>query len=488
MDSADGRATSGMESKQSAASEALEDVCRSFLRARSQVSSQRIVDVANATQIADIRSRATPTREGLLISDTIQEVLDIFSHRVAMDDPRFFGFIPSPVHPSAFLGDILTTMFNTHAGSWYQSSGPSAVEDTLLTWLADQAGLPSTSGGVFVSGGSMANLSAIIAARDTKLKFEDRARARIYLSEQTHSSVQKGLSIAGFHSTQTKVVPCDDLYRMKVGSLREAILEDRAAGMLPFLIVATCGLTNTGGIDPLPQLADVADEEDLWLHVDGAYGASVVLSKKHKHRATGIGRAHSLSWDAHKWLFQTYACGVLLVRDKLSLVKTFSTNASYIQDAEEMESSHINFWNRGMELTRPARAMKLWFSLRMLGTDKVEEMINHGIALAETAEESIRSRPDWKLVTAAQLGIVNFKFSPAGLNERNADDAAEIEKLNAEISRRAIARNIAAPLTTRLKGDLNLRMCAIHPNLTHNHMVQLLGHLSNIAQEVIEGA
>lgn len=420
------------------------------------------------------------------MSQTIDEALQAFSHRVAMDSPRFFGFIPSPVHYSSYLGDLMTSMFNTHAGSWYQSSGPSAVENTLVAWLAEQAGMPSASAsGIFVSGGSMANLTAIVAARDARLGFEDRLKARVYMSEQTHSSLQKGLGIAGFHRSQTRLVPRDAQFRMKSVALRQMIAADRAEGLIPFLIVSTCGFTNTGGIDHLNDLADVAEAEDLWLHVDGAYGASVLLSQKHKHLAAGIGRAHSLSWDAHKWLFQTYACGVLLVRDKRSLVQSFTTNASYIQDADETSAGEVNFWNRGMELTRPARAMKLWFTLRLLGTDRIAAMIDHGIGLAETAEQSLRERPNWHLVTSAQLGIVNFRFWPESWDRQDGEMARKAEVINAEISRQAIALNIAAPLTTRLNGSLNLRMCAIHPDLTSEQMVRILDELDRLGKAAV---
>lgn len=448
----------------------------------------RIVDVANEDQEASVRKTAIPLPHGRSLEDAIDDAMEIFSHRIAMDHPRFFGFIPSPVHPVACLGDIISIMFNTHAGSWFQSSGPSAVEDVLLQWLGQQAGMPSSAGGVFVSGGSMANLSAIVMARDQKLSFDQRRRGTIYLSDQTHSSVEKGLAIAGFHHTQVRRIKSDEAHRMTARNLFETIAADREAGLLPFLLIATCGYTNTGAVDPLQGLADVAEQEQLWLHVDGAYGASVLLSQQHKHEADGVGRAHSVSWDAHKWLFQTYACGMLLVRDKRNLVQTFATNASYIQDADEMSSAHVNFWNRGIELTRPARAMKLWFTLRVLGLDKVSEMIGHGIHLAEYAEHTLSNMPDWEIITPAKLAIINFRYLPVYLRDykSNARHEMELEQLNIEISRRAIAGNVAAPLTTRLHGRLNMRICSIHPSLSEMQMGEIIRSLDVIAK-LIDG-
>jgi L-2,4-diaminobutyrate decarboxylase len=469
------------------AEQLVEDFCNSFLRARSRARQSNIINVADEKEVAAIRALATPTAQGQPTGQTIHDMLRIMSNSVVMDHPGFFGFIPSPVDDTSLLGDIISTMFNAHAGSWLQSSGPSAVEDTILKWLAQKAGFPATAGGVFVSGGSIANLTAIVAARDAKLTFEQRTKAVIYLSEETHSSVQKGLGIAGFHKSQTRRIECDESFRLSPRSLREAIAADRQAGLVPFLIVATCGLTNTGGVDPLHAIADVAGAEDLWLHVDGAYGASVLLSNEHKHLAEGVGRAHSLSWDAHKWLFQTYACGVILVRDVRHLYQSFATSASYIQDANEATATDVNFWSRGVELTRPVRAMKLWFTLQTLGLDRMGALIDHGIRLAETAEQAFRQLDNWKVVTPAQLAIVNFAFVASLTTSAGevVEDLSLSERVNVEISKRAILRNIAAPLTTRLRGKLNLRMCTISPALSPERLLEIVNALDSLATEIL---
>lgn len=467
----------------------VEALCRDLLNVRSRtVLTPTIVDVADLEEVADMRAMAIPTAQGQPTGRTIEKMLRVMSHRVAMEHPKFFGFIPSPVHETSILGHIITAMFNVHAGSWFQSSGPSAIEDALLKWLAQQAGFPPVgAGGAFVSGGSMANLTAIVAARDAKLSFDQRSKGVIYVSEQTHSSVQKGLNVAGFHASQTRAVECDHLYRLKAASLRKAIAIDREAGLVPFLVVATCGLTNTGGVDPLEAVADVSEDEGLWLHVDGAYGASVLLSSQHRRLAHGVARAHSLSWDAHKWLFQTYGCGVILLRDQRHLIQSFATNASYIQDAEEATLTDVNFWNRGIELTRPVRAMKLWFTLQCLGLDKVGEFIDHGIRLAELVEQEVRKLKNWRVVTPAQLAIVNFSYvaRSKGVGGESVEDSFMSEKVNTEVSKRAIYRNIAAVLTTRLHGKLNLRMCTISPLLEPGQLLDVVHSLDSLATEVL---
>ncbi|KAL7794056.1 pyridoxal phosphate-dependent transferase [Trichoderma afarasin] len=443
-------------------------------------------NISNEDELAYMRNAARPGAQALPLNQVIGDMAKIMSHRIAMDHPRFFGFIPSPVDENSFLGSMLTTMYNVGAGSWYQSSGASTVEDCLIKWFAEQAGLPPSSGGIFVSGGSVANLTAVVAARDAKLQFEQRPKAVIYMSEQTHSSMAKGIVVAGFHRNQIRRVQCDSSYRIKPSSLRQQIESDRKNGLIPFMIAATCGLTNTGGIDDLNALADIAESENLWLHVDGAYGASILLSKTHKHCADGIGRADSLTWDAHKWLFQVYDCGLILVRDKRNLIESFATGASYIRDADEASSEKVNFWNRGIEMSRPARGMKLWFTLQRLGLDKVSDMIDHGVDLAEFAELVFRGFENWEILSPAQLGILNFRYvSPISQPLGEGVDFDQFcDKVNAEISRLAVERNIAAPLTTRITKVLNLRMCTVSPHLSRDQLFEVIQSLDSIAKEI----
>lgn len=454
-------------------------ILRQCLRSRLTIADQEIIKVAPTSIVDNIRALARPTKEPINVDRVLEDAETIFDYRVRMDHPRFFGFIPSPASDVSWLGEVLNTSYNTHAGSWYQSSGPSAVESTLVSWFAEVLGLPSTAGGCFVSGGSMANLTAMMAARDRKLSFEDRPNACIYLSSQTHSSIKKGLAILGFHNKQVRTIACTSGRCMNVQELERAVELDRLEGKIPFLLVANCGTTNTGSIDPLDAIRSIADRYGMWLHADGAYGATMALSNRHKQLIDGLHLCDSLSWDAHKWLFQTYSCGLVLVRDKSWLTETFATSAEYIQDAAEGGNEFPNFWNYGMELTRPARAMKLWFYLRVVGLDAVGNMIDHGIRLAEVAEEALGLLPDWSVVSPAQLGIVCFRFMPADI------PPGDLDALNQMISRKAIETNLAAPLTTRLDGSVVLRMCSIHPELLPKQMVDIVHGLDQVAQSLL---
>ena len=250
--------------------------------------------------------------------------------------------------------------------------------------------------------------------------------------------------------------------------------EDLSAGRKPFAVIATAGTTNTGSIDPLEDIGALCREYGLWMHVDGAYGASVLVSKKYRGRLKGIELSDSLSWDAHKWLMQTYGCSAVLVRDVSSLARCFAVHPEYLKDASVGEGE-VNFWDLGPELTRPARSLKLWMTLQVMGTDALGQVIDHGCHLAKTAENAIRSLPGWEIISPAAQAIVNFRFAPAGVPER------ELDALNQEISRAISAGGFAQVLTTELNGKKVLRICALNPETTDGDIrktVELLDRLA----------
>ena len=448
-----------------------------ILETRGRVGGEAVIPPADPTTIARLRRIGIPAG-GRPLSEAAGELMDIvYPQRARMDHPRCFAFVPSPVSPLSWIGDLLTGAHNPFAGSWLQSAGPSCIERDLIAWLCTQAGFPAEAGGLFVSGGSMANLTALTMARDRMLADEARGSGVAYLSEQTHSSIVKALRILGFRERQIRRLPVDENFRMDAARLAEEISRDRAAGRTPFAVVATAGTTNTGSADPLPAIADLCAAERLWMHVDGAYGASALLSPRHRALLTGIERADSLSWDAHKWLFQTYDCGMLLVRDRRHLAETFQARPEYLRDARAADDE-INFWDLGPELTRPARALKLWLTLQVLGSDAMGEAIGHGFQLVEWAADEVARTPGWRVESAPRMAIVTFRFAP----ENVAD--AELDWMNREISRRAVEDGFCAVLTTQLRGRTVLRICAIHPDATESDMRETIGRLDAIARQL----
>lgn len=457
----------------------LERLLKDIARISPTTSADTISRTLNLDHLDAIKQLAIPG-EPQEVRKTIHEAFDIYENCMRFDHPRFFGYMGSSPSPYARLGDALVSMFNANAGKWNTSSGPTVIEHTLIRWLASQIGLPPTAGGSFVSGGSIANLTAIVAARDKMLPSDRRFDGVVYLSDQTHISVAKGLRISGFSDHQVRRISTDSQFRMDVDILHRAITEDRQLGRLPFLIIGSCGTTNTGSIDPMHSLADIARDESLWFHVDGAYGASIALSLKHRDLINGVERADSISWDAHKWLFQTYGCGIVLARDPTSFERSFSVDADYLHNSPAADgTTGTDICNISPELSRPSRAISLWFTLRVLGRHRIGAMIDHGFNLASTVQEELQKLPQWEIVSPATGAIVVFRYAPAGLGEKKLDI------LNTIISKELLGREIAAILTTKAFGRIVLRLCAMNPAVEVQSMTQIIQEMDMVADVVL---
>lgn len=416
--------------------------------------------------------RQTIPVSGRPLREVYEEMLrDVYSNTLLVQHPRSFACVPSTASLLSWAGDVMTNAFNPHDSCRINAPAAVLIEQKLIRWMCGLAGYPAGSGGLFVSGGSIANLTALTAARDAKLTWAERGGAVIYVSGQTHASVSKGLHIIGFDRSQIRVIPTDTEFRMDAARLADAARQDLAAGKRPFAVVASAGTTNTGSVDPLREIAALCREYDMWMHVDGAYGASALLSERQGKLLAGIELSDSLSWDAHKWMMQTYGCSVVLVRDQSALARSFAAHPEYLKDSETSEEG-VEFWDLGPELTRPARCLKLWLTLQALGSGAMGEVIDHGCAMAELAEREIAKLPDWEIVSPARLGIVNFRCAPAGVPE------PELDALNQAISKKLNSDGYALLFTTELRGKKVLRMCAIHPQTTEADIKETVRRLA----------
>jgi glutamate/tyrosine decarboxylase-like PLP-dependent enzyme len=395
-----------------------------------------------------------------------EDVLTLIEREVmgaitAVDHPRFYAFVPGPGTFVGAMSDALASGFNVFAGHWLAASGPGAVELQTIDLLREACGFPEGAGGLFLSGGSMANLSALATARAVKLGGPDQS-AVIYLSDQAHSSVAKGLRVLGFATSQVRSVPVDHMLRMDVRALEEAVVDDRRSGKRPFCIVASAGTTNPGAVDPLEEIAALGAEHDIWVHVDGAYGAAAALTARGRSALKGLDRADSIALDPHKWLFQPFEIGCVLVRDARHLRLAFAVhpedNASYLHDVGRMAEREVVFYEHGVQLTRSFRALKLWTSLRIFGLSAFRETIDRGIELAEVVERMLRADPAWEVVTPAQLAVVTFAPRRPDLTvaECNAVVERAVERLTAD--------GYAMVTSTHVRGRTVLRFCLIHPD------------------------
>ena len=322
------------------------------------------------------------------------------------DHPRYFARVPGPSSFAGVLGDWLGTGFNAIAASWKGGSGPATVELVVLDWLRSLLGMPEGTEGVLASGGSLANVTALATARAVD------GPGVAYLSDQTHSSIGRGLVALGFAPGDVRMVATDDAMRLPVAAVEAAIAEDRAAGRRPGFVVASAGTTNTGSVDPLHPLADLCAEQGMWFHVDGAYGAPAALCEPGRRVLDGIERADSLVLDPHKWLFQPYDVGCLLVRRPGALDRAFHMTPEYLLDVAGIVAE-VDFRNRSLELSRRSRALKIWLTFHTYGLERIRGAIERGIRLAEEAERLLRADGRFEIVTPSQLGIVTFALRGA---------------------------------------------------------------------------
>jgi glutamate/tyrosine decarboxylase-like PLP-dependent enzyme len=322
----------------------------------------------------------------------------------------------------------------------------------------------------------MANVTALAAARHAVLE-DDLKDAVAYCSDQTHTSVDRALRLLGFGPGQLRRLPADDQYRLSPARLREAVTADRADGRRPFCIIANAGTTNTGAVDPLPDLAALADEHDLWLHVDGAYGAAAVFCERGRDRLAGLDRVDSLSLDPHKWLFQPFEIGGVLVRDEQHLRRAFRLEGEYLEDAMGREEE-VNFSAYSIQLTRRFRALKLWMTLKVFGKSHMAAAVERGFERAEEAERLLRDRSDWAIVSPASMGIVTFRCVPAGRTE------AEVDALNRRLAPALSAEGEAFVTKTTLDGRPVLRLCTINPRTRTEDIQQTIDRLDALRRDL----
>ena len=440
--------------------------------------SKSATTVRRRHQLEEVLREAPPKQgsEPLEVLATVER--DVLANIMYCNHPRHFAWVPGPSNYISVLADLLASGINVCPGTWLESSGPSQIELITTEWLLQLCGFPESGGGVFVSGGSIANLTGLVTARQVMLAGE-MAGAVVYSSAQAHSSNWKNLRILGFQPEQIRLVPVDERLRLDVAALKKAIDEDRRAGRRPFCVIATAGTTTTGAVDPLNAIADVCEQQDLWLHVDGAYGAAAVLTERGRALLGGMERAHSLVLDPHKWLFQPFDIGCCLVRDVRWLEQSFSEHPEYLQDTrDKMDMTReVNFCDRGVQLTRAFRALKLWMSIKVFGLDRFRSAIDRGISNAERAQRLLEEQGNFEITTPAELAVVTFRFRPPDYPEHDLD------QLTRSVFDGIVEDGHAMLTTTVINGQTVLRMCTINPRTTDDDLRSTIQMIARVAAE-----
>ena len=414
--------------------------------------------------------QGTPWQE--VMQQVERQVLESVYH---VDHPRFFAYIPLANNFVGAMADALAAGYNIFNATYSLGEGAAEIERLTVDWLRQICGLPESAGGTFVSGGSMANLSALAVARQVQLG-GDMRDAVAYCSDQAHFAISRGMKIIGFQPHQLRKIGSDDKFRLSLPQLRSAIAADRAAGRRPFCVAATAGTTNTGAVDPLDELAELCLQEDLWLHVDGAYGAVARLTERGKKALVGMERAHSLALDAHKWLFQPIECGCLLVRERRWLSQTFKETPEYLKDVAQ-PGEELNLMYQGVQLTRRFRALKLWMSLKVFGTAAMRRAIRRGFEMAELAEVFLSESGRWEIVTPAQMAVVTFRHIPRDGDEKMANHVTKA------LVSRLRENGFAFASGTILRGKTVLRLCTNNPRTSESDLRETIRLMERLAAE-----
>ncbi|HSH75924.1 MAG TPA: aminotransferase class I/II-fold pyridoxal phosphate-dependent enzyme [Longimicrobiales bacterium] len=423
------------------------------------------------------RLREPPPEEGREAEEVLERAArDILPVAARVDHPKYLAFVPSSATWPGVLADFMSSGYNTFQGTWLNSAGPSQIEIVVLDWFRDWIGYPETAGGLFTSGGSAASLDAFVAARETAGAPE---RASIYMSDQSHSALVRAATIVGVRPDRVRKVRTDARFRIDVRALAEAIERDRAAGLNPIAVCANAGATNTGAVDPMPRLVDLCEAEGIWLHVDAAYGGFAVLTREGRELLRGIERADSVAMDAHKWLFQPFEAGCLLVKDVSLLEAAFSVKAEYLQDAQ-WGRDHPNFSDRGLQLTRSFRALKVWMSIQTFGLAAFRRAVAGGMELAKRAEDYVRASELLEVTSPASLGVVCFRYEPRGSDYEPGD----LERLNERVQARVIESGAAMISSTRLRGLYSLRFCILNHRTGWEDVLATLKAIERFGQEL----
>ena len=385
------------------------------------------------------------------------------------------GYIPGGgIYPAAW-GDFLADVTNCYSGVSFASPGGAMMERQLVRWMAALVGYPESAGGDLTSGGSMANLTAIITARETiGMRARDVERGCIYTTADAHHCIDKAIRAAGLADCIRRLVPMDEGYRMNVSSLQQFVREDKAAGLRPWLVIASAGTTDTGAVDPIAAIAEVAEQNGLWLHVDAAYGGFFLLCEEGRRILKGLDKAHSIVLDPHKGLFLPYGSGAVLVRDEEWLARSQSYEADYMQDAR-ITAGHYSPADLSLELTRPFRGLRFWLPIKLFGLAPFRAALAEKIWLARYFHGQLASRPGWETGPHPELSVVTYRFMP-----ENGDADSFNRKLVAAVQ----ADGKVFISSTLINGHFFLRLAVLHFRTHLQQVDYLLGLLDKLVCEM----
>jgi glutamate/tyrosine decarboxylase-like PLP-dependent enzyme len=428
--------------------------------------------------------------EGQPIEKTLEFVREhVLPFPMGNSHPRFYGFINATADPIGIAADYLAASMNPNC--WGGDHAAIHIEHRVMRWLAELLGYPPEAEGILVSGGSMANFTALAAARremvpgnvrEDGLAGESRPRLTVYASDQVHHCVDKAIDLLGIGMNNLRKIETNERFEMRPDLLAEAVAADRRKGLTPAIVVGNAGTVNTGAIDPLEELAEFCRREALWFHVDGAYGAMARLSRKLAPLLAGIEHADSIAADPHKWLYVPYEAGATLVRKPGRLAATFRKFPEYLaSDPDSPFPGPAWFAERGVELSRSFKALKVWMGMKTRGRAGYERAIENDVSLAHFVAEEVDRRPDFERLAPTVLSIANFRYRPRVANLSDAD----LDRINRGIANRLLGGGSFFLAPTILKGRTALRACIVNFRTRREDLTALLDESARLGKTLL---
>lgn len=415
-----------------------------------------------------------------IFADFESQILPGMTH---WQHPGFFGYFPANASPPSLLGEMLTATLGAQCMSWLTSPAATELEQRVMEWLRDLIGLPAEFAGVIQDTASTATFCALLTARERASGYTvnqqgfSGQRYRIYASSEAHSSVEKAVRMGGFGSDNLVKIPVDSEFALQPEALATAIAADRAAGFTPLVVVAAWGTTGSTALDPLAPIADIAQREGLWLHVDAAYAGSALILPEIQALAEGLALADSVVFNPHKWLLTHFDCSAYFVRDPEALERSFGLTPEYLKTDADRQVHNYRDW--GVQLGRRFRALKLWFVLRSYGVSGLQDILRAQIGWVQELASQIEAAPDWERLAPVPLNLVCFRWCPAQA-QPEAWDA-----LNAQLLQAINASGSVFMTHTRLNGAYTLRLVAGQQSTTRDHVQGAWRQLQQLAAELL---
>jgi aromatic-L-amino-acid decarboxylase len=471
----------------------------------SSLDDQPVFPARRSDEVAEVFAESLP-QEGqeprAILDEWTDKVLPNTTH---VGSPRYFGFVMGSGTVMATLAEALAASVNMNTGGWKAAPAATEIERQTIAWIAEMVGYPTSCGGLFTSGGTMANFTALLTALRNSAPYDTtedglQSNARsgrflIYMADhEGHVSITRVADMLNLGRKAVRLVPSRDDFTMDTASLNDMIKDDKAQGNIPFCVVAQVGSINAGTVDALEEIADICAEHGIWLHADGANGAFGRILPEKESLYSGLERADSVTLDPHKWLFIPYECGCVLVRDPEKLRRTFSMSAPYLRGTLPTEYTGLNYFEYGPQMSRGFRALKVWMTLKHYGVDGYRALLSQNVRCADRIAERVRASDDFENLHEPQLFIYAFRYAPPSHRptEQDTDETVQakeayLDRMNQQIADAIQASGFAFIMTSQVQGRTVLRMSICSHRTTLADIDAVFDRLSKIGAALAKG-